>query len=268
MNLKDLLCENLNANIHEAETSGLSYNGPDITDPKAIVRYLTSSFAIDSDNIRVNEDGTTDVLEELDFDGMHFKKGKLPIKFGIIEGNFYAGDCNLNSFENFPRIVEGNVSLTDNRFTSLVGSPERIGGALFLGDNKLLSSLEGISPELGGLNIRDCEKLTSLHNIHNQIKKFNYTHNSNSTARPQSEGSIFIGSVKTNKLSSSVLGIFLIDGVSVVRAGIGTNESSRASYGPWEIINKHLLAGGANKDSMFDCQEELYEAGFKEFAKL
>lgn len=235
-----------------------SYVGPELmTDEKDILEFLEWKFSVDPKYVRVHQDGTTDVACTLDFGGLKLKK--LPIKFGVVE-SLVLSDSGVESFENFPKEVEQNLNVSDNKLRSLKGCP-KIGGRLMIAGNSGITSLEDICPQLGGLSIRNCSGLKSLHDIHKHIKRFKFTYDS--SARATTEGMIYIGTEEECKIADSILGLFLIEGLREVRVGV----SSLAKFGPWEIVNKHLK-NKDREDAMYDCQEELISAGFKDFAKV
>lgn len=227
-----------------------------------IIEFCVKKLGI-SKSYLTFRDGVVDVDYLVDFHSL--KMDKLPFKFGKVKNNFIVNDSKLKTLDNFPDEVEGNLNLKGNDITSLKGCPKIVGGTLFIGACDKITSLEGISEELGALNIRRCRGLKSLHNIHKYIKKFNYT--ANVVNQNVLGGTIMIGPEAECFLEEAVLGIFLIPGINRVKAGIGNISNSYATFGPWTIINHHLM-NSSGEDSMYDCQEELYNDGFKEFAKL
>ena len=235
-----------------------SYVGPELmTGEKEILEFLEWKFSVNPKFVRVHQDGITDVACTLDFGGLKLKK--LPIKFGIVE-SLILTDSGVESFENFPKEVEQNLNVSDNKLRSLKGCP-KVGGRLMLSGNPGITSFEGICPQLGGLSIRNCGGLKSLHDIHKHVKLLKFTYDS--SARATTEGMLYIGTEEECKIVDSVLGLFLIEGLREVRVGV----SSLAKFGPWEIVNKHLK-NKDREDAMYDCQEELISAGFKDFAKV
>ena len=253
----------LSALINESGASAPEFN-KQLESEEEIIAFFERKLDIASSYLTFNDDGTVDVNHDIDFHGL--KMDKLPFKFGHVKGYFTINDSKLKTLENMPHTVTGNLNLKGNDFATLHGCPKLVGGSVFIGGCEKISSLEGISEQLGALNIRRCPNLKSLHNIHKYIKKFEYT--ANVAAREAVEGTIMIGQERESYLEKEVLGIFLIPGINRVKAGIGNISSAFAAYGPWTIINHHLMKGGDKEDAMYDCQEELYKDGFKEFAKV
>ena len=54
----------------------------------------------------------------------------------IVEGDFIAKDCNLNSLKGCPKIVNGNFIVNNNNLKSFEGLPEHIGGYLDISHNE------------------------------------------------------------------------------------------------------------------------------------
>ena len=96
---------------------------------------------------------------------------------------------------------------------------------------------------------RGNDKITSLHDIDKHIKQIN--------ADGQGKG---LFDVSMCEIKSNVLGVFKIKGVKSVYFDHWTEDKLKKVT---EIINKHLKTG-----DIFDCQEELIDAGLEEYAKL
>ena len=65
-----------------------------------------------------------------------------------------------------------------------------------------------------------------------------------------------------NPIKSHILGLLLIKDLPEVAC-----YDNDIMYEPAQIINKYLKQP-MSKQRMFDCQEELIQAGFKEYAQL
>jgi hypothetical protein len=158
-----------------------------------------------------------------------------------VGGIFFCSYNNLTSLEGSPKEVGGNFSCYHNKLTSLEGSPKEVGGNFDCSYNNL-TSLEGSPKEVGGNFDCSCNKLTSLRNIHKHVKKM-----------------IGEANFEDNNIKSCVLGLLLIDGLTVV---LLKNKKVQ------KIINKHLKGDRKGDRDIFACQEELIEHGYDEFAKL
>ena len=185
----------------------------------------------------------------------------------IWDGDFKCDDCNLtslkgcpeeingffncsenkkvSSLEFGPKIVNGNYRCSICNLTSLKGCPEEISGDFSCSYNKNLTSLE-FGPKIVNGNYR-CHNwnFTSLHNIHKHTHKIS--------------GKFYCGD---NPIESHMLGLLLIKDLTEVVC-----YKTDIMYEPAQIINKYLQQP-MSKQRMFDCQEELMQAGFKEYAQL
>jgi len=137
--------------------------------------------------------------------------------------------------------VLGNFSCSSTRISSLEGGPSYVGRDFYCSQTKI-KSLEGGPSYVGGELLCWNTKIASLHNIHKQIKHIGRR--------------LFI----SNTVKSHILGVMFIKGLDKIQINNGNIEQKQVE----NIINKHL-AGDRN---VHDAQEELIEAGLKEYAKL
>jgi len=134
----------------------------------------------------------------------------------------------------------GNFHYTSTDLTTLKGGPSLVSGSFACYNNKL-TSLEGAPSFVNGKIDVANNKLTSLHDVHKIIKKMN---------------GIFWA--RGNPITSCVLGVLLIDNCT----GLVINNNSVQ-----KIINKYL-PNDRGFSAVIECQSELLDAGFDEFAKL
>ena len=153
-------------------------------------------------------------------------------------GNFDCSFNRLTSLEGAPSRVGGSFNCSYNELTSLEGVPRHIDVGFDCSANEL-TSLEGAPSHVGGHFYCSYNRLTSLKDVHKHITEI--------------RGKFYaIG----NPISSHVLGLLLIKGVTEVRLKNKQVE---------EILNRHL---GKGRVGMLMAQEELIEAGLEEFAQL
>lgn len=126
------------------------------------------------------------------------------------------------------------------KLPSLKYAPRKVNGNFLCFNNKL-TSLEGI-PEIVEGNI-DAENnnVTSLKGIHKMIKRLN--------------GCLYLDG---NPIESHVLGVLLIDGVQAIDI---SNKDVQ------DIVNG-FLPNTRGMEAVFDCQEELIDMGYDEYAEL
>jgi hypothetical protein len=132
--------------------------------------------------------------------------------------------------------VGGDFSCYSNQLTSLTGAPASVTGDFHCYNNQL-TSLTGAPTSVTGHF--DCQgnKLTSLKDIHKYIKSI--------------AGDFYLAD---NPIKSHVLGLLKIKGLKSVELD---NEEVE------KILNKYLPEG-----DILDCQQELIEAGFDDYAQL
>jgi hypothetical protein len=137
---------------------------------------------------------------------------------------------------------EGDFNCYNNKqLTSLAGAPASVGGHFGCFNNKQLTSLAGAPASVGSDFNCANNKLTSLAGIHKIIKKM--------------DGEFYASS---NDIKSHVLGLLMIPGCKKVKLDNKEVE---------DILNKYLPNTGGNQWVM-QCQTELIEAGYREYAKL
>lgn len=153
--------------------------------------------------------------------------------------NYFTCDSNeLSTLEGAPKTVESFFSCKNNRITSLKHSPLKV-GAVFDADNNLITSVEGITPVTTAVYLSN-NKLESLHNVHKHITMTRQAH--------------FDG----NPIKSHVLGLLLIKNLYIV--SLDNDKINR-------IINSYLPNTRGN-EAVYECQEELIDAGYDEYAQL
>lgn len=124
--------------------------------------------------------------------------------------------------------------------TSLKGAPREIVGSFRVYGCKLTSFEHAPEKVTGDVNLSR-NKFTSLHNIHKYFKE--------------------IGDklyAEDMDIKDSVLGVLLIKNLQSI--SLDNNEVAR-------IVNRYL-PNSRGKNAVIDCQEELIDAGFEEYAKL
>lgn len=151
---------------------------------------------------------------------------------------------------------------------TLIGSPEKVYGTfdvlycLYLKDfegvpkdisrdfnvsllNNIIEELKDFPETIGG-SCNLSVGIKSFHNIHKYCKSVN--------------NSFYINS---SKLESSILGLLLVKNVTDYLYGDRSNKDASQSI---VILRNHYKADGSG--DILECQEELIENGFKQFAKL
>jgi len=157
-----------------------------------------------------------------------------------VGGNFSCSRNKLTSLEGAPSSVGGGFLCSDNKLTSLVGAPSSVGGYFSCSSNNL-TSLVGAPSSVGGGFLCSYNELTSLHDVHKIIKKMNR-----------------IIWAENNPITSCVLGVLLIEGCTKLEI-----DNKKVQH----IVNKYL-PNHRGFSAVIECQSELLDAGFDEYAKL
>jgi hypothetical protein len=154
------------------------------------------------------------------------------------DGSFMSSGLGLKFLHGCPEEVERAFYCSNNKLTSLKGGPKTVGEDYYCSDN-LLTSLEYAPKTVGGEFECDNNSITSLHNIH---KIFD-----------SNGGTLDTGN---NPIKECILGLLKIKKLKKVYMSLRLGKVE-------DIINKYLPEG-----NIIECQSELIEAGFEEFAKL
>lgn len=176
-----------------------------------------------------------------------------------VDGNLvWCDKNNLTSLEGCPDIgSETMFSCSHNMLKTLEGGPKSVAGSYYCGYNRL-TSLEGGPTSVG--RIFDCtaNQLTSLEHAPS-IVGMDFICNFNNITSLVGVDDIFssLGSFRgdTNPILEGGLGLLLIDKISEIDIDLK----------PFYIIKRYVNKG---PESVYDCQQELIEAGFEEFAQI
>jgi hypothetical protein len=140
---------------------------PDAIKPEKILDYLGIK------NYKINPDGTVDVDGNVDL----YEEGlvEIPIKFGVVKGDFDISQNNLLSLKNCPRVVTGKFSCSFNRqLSSLKNGPKSARD--FDCSHCNLTSLEHAPKEVhSNFNCSFNQQLSSLKNVPKNAKYYNFS---------------------------------------------------------------------------------------------
>lgn len=135
--------------------------------------------------------------------------------------------------------IDGDFDCSINKLKSLHGSPRTIDGDFYCTQNNI-DNLDGFPNYVRG----DCwlfeNNIKTLHNIHKLRIKF---------------GTGATLDLSRNPIKSHILGLMLVENLLTVQL-----DNKKVQ----QILNKHLKRGR----NIHNCQEELIQAGFTEYAKL
>ena len=124
-----------------------------------VIKEFVKRHAFEEGEYTINKNFTLDVHRNISVRRDDLIDGKLPFKFGKIDGTMWlTDDLRLktleNKLENFiggPEIVGENFSANFNSpLKTLDGSPKKVGGNYSIVLCTSLVNISGISPEIGG----------------------------------------------------------------------------------------------------------------------
>ena len=160
--------------------------------------------------------------------------------------DFYCFECNLMSLEGAPKKIQGNFYCGFNsNLGSLKGAPQNGVEAFYCG-NCNLTSLEGAPKKINGIFSCEGNPITSLKGIHKIFEEIN-----GDCTFPDS-------------IESNILGLLKIKNLKSVSFKNKKYKKSKIEIS--DIINKYLP--NPSPSQIIDCQNELIDAGFEEYAEL
>ena len=105
------------------------------------------------------------------FDILVIKEGKLPFKFGRVNGTMWLNGLGLKTLENCPKEVTGDFVIYDNKLENFIGGPEIVGGYFAANMNLSLKSLDGSPKKVGGkYSILSCMLIEDISGISPEIE--------------------------------------------------------------------------------------------------
>jgi hypothetical protein len=105
-------------------------------------------------NYKINDDLSVNVHGDVMLHNRYFNK--IPVQFGIINGDFIIDYNCLTSLKGGPTIVTGNFDCSHNRLESLEYCPKEVGGIFVFRGNKL-STLDHLPQSVGVFAVYDSE---------------------------------------------------------------------------------------------------------------
>ena len=160
--------------------------------------------------------------------------------------HLFVASCDLKNLDWCPNTINGDFDCSGNyELNSLKGVPQTGVNNLYF-PHCNITSLEGLPRQIGGALLFYKNPITSLKGIHKIVNEIK-----GELAVPQS-------------VISNILGVLKIRNVDTFRFGAPFESNVKTEIS--DIINKYLP--NPNSDQIIDCQNELIEAGFEEYAEL
>jgi hypothetical protein len=167
-------------------------------------------------------------------------------------GKFYCSGLQLQSLKGCPKkiisqsVYSGWFDCSHNQLSSLEFGPETVEGS-YIADNNFLTDVKFLPKSIG---------VTSSNNIYIHDNQIVTLEGIQKTSFNKSNGTVVLYG---NPIKSNILGLLLVKNMS----NIQFNKEDIGAQA-LQIVQQNLLK---NKD-ILECQEELIEAGLKEYAKL
>ena len=119
----------------------------------------------------MNPDGSLDIYKNISVRKDDLIEGKLPFKFGKIEGTMWlSNDLRLTTLENSPKEVTGSFVLYENNLKNFIGGPEIVGENFTANFNRGLETLDGSPKKVGGnYSIVWCTQVKDISGISPEI---------------------------------------------------------------------------------------------------
>jgi hypothetical protein len=211
------------------------------------ILFWLQEFKIGKPNYNIHlETGVVDVYQNVIIEHQSFEV--LPIQFGVLAGNFTIRSCaDLNTLERCPSIVDNRfICLNNPALLSAKYGPQLVkNGVTF--KSCPITSFEGFPKEIiGDLYINNL-KINTFSGINKYIKSIT--------------GNIQIGA-DCYVYHNGMMGLMLIRNLKSIKSEPMTKFIPQ--HEAMQIINNHL----AGDRFVTECQLELQDAGFAEYAKL
>ena len=141
--------ESVWADIHRRSNTGAIRKEDKWFEDKVMVFVERHKLKPDEYTINGN-DLTVDIHKNIAIKIEDLVDGKLPFKFGKIDGTIWMHDLNLTTLENSPKEITGDFVIYQNRFKDFIGGPEIVGGDFAANMNFHLKTLDGSPKKVGG----------------------------------------------------------------------------------------------------------------------
>jgi hypothetical protein len=211
---------------------------------------------LDENHYRIDDQGRVHV----DFaDVMVYRKsatGKLPVRFGVVGGDFLVEDMGLDSLEGAPIKVMGRFNCSKNLLTSLQHAPASCVD-LDCSHNQLTDFTH--APKVANTitcnnnqlkDLHDCPASSDVFAAYNPFENFRNT--------PTNIELVTI----TWHADLPLLGLLTVHHVEIFDADTGEYREDLS-----KILNAHVSKGASNKAAMLKCAGELIKAGYKDNAR-
>ena len=138
-----------------------------------LIKEFIERHNLKENDYHINSDYSLDIHRGIlikPFDILDKNEGKLPFKFGKIDGTMWLDGLNLKTLENSPKEVTGDFVIDENKLKDFTGGPEIVGGDFSANMNLSLKSLDGSPKKVGGkYSILSCRFIEDISGISPEI---------------------------------------------------------------------------------------------------
>ena len=125
----------------------------------------------------LTDEGTVDVDGDIDMSYSTYPR--IPVKFGVVSGNFEIANCKITSLEGCPRTVGIRFNCGHNpQLESLVGGPDTVHGDCYFSFCVSVKNLEGSPTRVDGtFHINNCRSLRNLKGLPHRMGGLDFSYN-------------------------------------------------------------------------------------------
>ena len=138
-----------------------------------LIKEFIERHHLRENDYHINADCSLDIYRNIaiePFDILKTKDGKLPFKFGRVNGTMWLNGLGLKTLENCPKEVTDDFVIYDNNLDNFIGGPEIVGGDFAANMNLSLKSLDGSPKKVGGkYSILTCMSIEDISGISPEI---------------------------------------------------------------------------------------------------
>ena len=136
-----------------------------------VINEFIKKHKLEKGDYNINADMSLDVFKNISINKDDLIDGKLPFKFGKIDGTMWlSNDLNLTTLKNSPIEVTGSFVLYENKLENFIGGPEIVGSNFSANFNRELKTLDGSPKKVGGnYSIVFCTNVVDISGISPEI---------------------------------------------------------------------------------------------------
>ena len=139
-----------------------------------LIKEFIERHHLKENDYHINADCSLDIHRNImikPVDILDVKEGKLPFKFGRVDGTMWLNGLGLKTLENCPSEVTGDFVIYENKLENFIGGPENVGGDFAANMNLSLKSLDGSPKKVGGkYSILTCMSIKDISGISPEIE--------------------------------------------------------------------------------------------------